>query len=79
MKTLDLHGRTVDEVDDLVDVFLRKESERGSARARIMTGKGKGLVQKRVIDYLKKARYPWQFDKTPDGHPNEGVLVIFLE
>ncbi|MCB0364407.1 MAG: Smr/MutS family protein [Bdellovibrionaceae bacterium] len=78
-KTLDLHGRTTDEVFDLVDAFLLKESQRGAHTARIMTGKGKGLVQKVVIDYLRKAHYHWSHERLADGRPNEGVLVIHLE
>lgn len=78
-RTLDLHGKQQDEVFDLVDRFLLKESGSGAAQAKIMTGKGKGLVQKQVIDYLKKANYPWSYERLGNGSPNEGVLVVYLQ
>ncbi len=78
-KVLDLHGRTRDEIDDLVDHFLFVESQKKTSQVAIMTGKGKGIVQKAVIDYLRKSHYPWTFDKLSNGKPNEGVLIIYLD
>jgi len=79
LPTLDLHGKQTSEVFDLLDVFLRKESEKGTARVRIMPGKGTGKVRDVTLDYLKKAHYPWQFEKLDNGSKNEGVLIVFLE
>lgn len=76
--TLDLHGATATEVDFKVDAFLLKASNSGKSRARIMTGKGKGIVQKLVIDYLKQANYMWKYEELSNGKKNEGVLVVFL-
>lgn len=78
-KVLDLHGRTSHEIFDLVDRFLLNEVRKGLPQTKIMTGKGTGLVQKEVIRYLKKAGYHWSFEKSGDGRPNEGVLVIYLD
>ncbi len=79
LPTLDLHGRTTAEVFDLLDEFLRRESDRGTSRVRIMPGKGTGKVREVALDYLKKAHYPWQFEKLDSGAKNEGVLIVFLE
>jgi len=75
--TLDIHGYRGDEVEDAVDKFLMKINELGLTRARIVTGKGTGTVQKIVKAYLKKAGYPFKYEKLDNGKENEGVLVIF--
>jgi dsDNA-specific endonuclease/ATPase MutS2 len=74
---LDLHGCRAEDVIDRVDRFLVKANNLGLERIRIMTGKGKGIVQKTVIDYLKLGGFPWQFEKN-GKNVNEGVLVVFL-
>jgi dsDNA-specific endonuclease/ATPase MutS2 len=76
---LDLHAFVVDDVIDAVDSFIMRVNGANLKRARIMTGKGTGKVQKAVIQYLKQAGYPWQYEKLSSGKTNEGVLVIFLE
>ncbi|HEY8272070.1 MAG TPA: Smr/MutS family protein [Pseudobdellovibrionaceae bacterium] len=76
---LDLHGFKSDEVEDAVDKFLVKVSNSSLKRARIMTGKGTGIVKNLTIRYLKQAGYNWVYEKLPNGKNNEGCLVIFLE
>jgi DNA-nicking Smr family endonuclease len=73
---LDLHGSRAEEVPDKVDKFLVESAKRGLNRVRIMTGKGKGIVQKEVIAYLKLGNYPWKFETTAKGETNEGVLIV---
>jgi DNA-nicking Smr family endonuclease len=75
---LDLHGCRADEVIDKVDRFLVRSMEAELSKVRIMTGKGKGIVQKEVIAYLKLGRYPWSYEKTSKGDTNEGVIVVHL-
>ncbi len=76
---LDLHGFKADEVEPALDRFLVQASNAKLKKARIMTGKGTGKVQSIVIKYLKIARYPWAYDKSPNGKPNEGCLVVFID
>lgn len=76
---LDLHGFTLEEVDDAVDRFLVQSNKRGVPRARIMTGKGTGAVQKAVAGYLKRAGYSFEHERLPGGKRNEGVLVVFMQ
>jgi DNA mismatch repair protein MutS2 len=76
---LDLHGCRAEEVVDRVDNFIMRATEANLPRVRIMTGKGKGIVQKEVIQYLKLGRYPHSFEKLSNGKPNEGVLIVNLE
>ena len=77
--TLDLHGYKQDEVADAVDGFIMSACRKGAKTVRIMPGKGKGIVKKEVMQYLKRAGYPWRYEKTPNGKNNEGVLVVFMD
>lgn len=77
--SIDLHGFKVDEVADEVDRFLMRLSTSNLKRAKIVTGKGSGAVQKATIDYLKKAGYHFGYEKSPNGKENTGVLILFLD
>ena len=79
LPTLDLHGRTTDEVYDALEAFIGREVARHSQRVRIMPGKGTGKIKAVVIEYLKQAHYPWQYETMANGNKNEGVLVVFLD
>ncbi|HVK61586.1 MAG TPA: Smr/MutS family protein [Bdellovibrionales bacterium] len=79
LPTLDLHGRTVDEIADLVDRFITKETARGSERIRIMTGRGTGKVKEATQKYLKLGGFPFELERTISGGRNEGVLIVFLD
>ncbi len=73
---LDLHGCRAEEIPDKVDKFLVGATKLGLSRVRIMTGKGKGIVQKEVIAYLKIGKFPWKFETTAQRVVNEGVLIV---
>lgn len=73
---LDLHGCRAEEIPDKVDRFIVQAQEGGLHRIRIMTGKGKGIVKKEVIAYLKLGKYPWKFETTAKRETNDGVLVV---
>lgn len=79
MKSIDLHGYKADEVFDALDTFLQKASQSGQNRVKIITGKGKGIVQKETEKYLKMAGYPFQKEKMDNGKINDGVLIVFVE
>lgn len=80
MKTLlDLHGYKAEDVETAVDAFIYKHHQANTSRVEIMTGKGSGKVQKVVIQYLKKAGYHWKYKELPNGKPNEGVIVVFMD
>jgi DNA-nicking Smr family endonuclease len=79
LKSIDLHGYKSDEVFDALDQFLLKASRTGQARVKIITGKGKGIVQKETEKYLKLAGYHFQKEKMDNGKINDGVLIVFVE
>jgi len=76
--TLDLHGKRTEEVLPLLDQFLNTVSRRGVKQARVMTGKGTGVVQSEVIRLLKQAHYPWKYERLSNGAENSGVLIVFV-
>jgi dsDNA-specific endonuclease/ATPase MutS2 len=73
---LDLHGCRAEEIPDKVDKFIVDAQNAGLPRVKIMTGKGKGIVQKEVIAYLKLGKYPWKFETNARKETNEGILVV---
>lgn len=75
---LDLHGCLAEEIPDKVDRFITDSQKSGLHRVRIMTGKGKGIVKKEVIAYLKLGKYTWNFETNAKRETNEGVLVISI-
>lgn len=75
--TLDLHGKTVEQVFDLVDQFITRNQNK--SRLRIMPGKGTGKVKDELVRYLKLGGYPWEFETNDNGSKNTGSLIIILE
>lgn len=72
---IDLHGCKAEEVFDLLDQFIRKYENQ--EQAVVIVGKGKGIVRKKVLEYLNMGHYPWSYEKVR-GFVNEGALVVDL-
>ncbi len=70
---LDLHGVTEAEVFDKVDQFIHKHSQNGLDQVKIMPGKGKGIVKKKLIEYLRLGNYPYKTE-----NENDGVFIVFI-
>ena len=75
--TLDLHGKKVDEVFDLVDQFLTRHQNK--SRVKIMPGKGTGKLKAELVKYLKLGGYPWEYEVLESGKKNTGCLVIIMD
>lgn len=73
--SLDLHGRQTDEVFDLIDRFVTKHDS--SRELLIIVGKGRGLVKKTAIEYLRRGGFPWRYE-TAHGKENQGALIVDL-
>lgn len=74
---LDLHGKRTDEVFDLVDRFVTKNSN--SAKILIMTGHGSGAIKKEVKKYLKIGGFDSVIYQDWAGKRNSGILEISLK
>lgn len=72
MPTLDLHGYVVADVVDAVDRFLVNCQKKGAHKARIITGRGTGVVRKAALDWLKRGGFPY-------SNENEGSFVVHLD
>ena len=76
--TLDLHGKRVDEVFDLMDRFLRREEERSSRCVRILHGKGSGKVREKALEYCQISGHSPKPDAGVGGAPNPGSFLLYL-
>ena len=72
---LDLHGKSEDELFDLLDYFIRKNKDQ--EEVLIIVGKGKGVIKSKTLKYLTMADYSWRYEKVK-GIDNEGALVVDL-
>ncbi len=75
--TLDLHGKRVEEVFDLVDQFITRYQNQ--PRLRIMPGKGTGKLKQELTRYLKMGGYPWEYETLESGKKNTGCFVVILD
>ena len=73
--TLDLHGKTREEVFPLLDSFIMKNQN--AETVLVIVGKGRGLVRQKTIEWLKSAQYPYRYEIT-QGVENPGALVVDL-
>ncbi len=72
---LDLHGFTLNGVEDKIDDFLMKHHDK--KLVKIMTGKGSGKIQTATKKYLKLGKYDFSFEII-NGKKNTGVLLVHL-
>lgn len=74
--SIDFHGRTADEIFDLLDHFIRKNKDQ--KQVIVIVGKGRGVVKNKVLEYLEMAHYSWSYEKVR-GQINKGALIIDLD
>lgn len=74
--SLDLHGRSKDEVFDLLDAFLREHESR--EQVLVIVGIGRGLIKKEALKYLEQIGLSWRHERDIRGLENPGALVIDL-
>lgn len=72
MPTLDLHGAAKNDVIDAVDRFLMKCQHQGAPKARLITGRGTGVVRGEALAWLKRGGYPYSKE-------NEGSFIIYFD
>jgi len=61
--SIDLHGQTLEQARRSVDKFLKESANRGLRKILIIHGKGSGILQTGIRDYL-------------EGHPLAGRRTI---
>lgn len=76
--TLDLHGARVDEVFDLLDRFLRREEEKGTACVRILHGRGTGKVKEKSLEYCRLTGHSPEEDRAESRFGNPGSFLLYL-
>lgn len=77
--TLDLHGMNSSDAYDAIEEFIYKHSQKGTAKVKIMPGKGTGTIKSEVVKYLKQAGYAWHYETLPNGKQNTGVLIVPMD
>jgi dsDNA-specific endonuclease/ATPase MutS2 len=73
---LDLHGKKVEEIFDLVDQFIMKHQNKD--KVKIMPGKGTGKIKSELTRYLKLGNYPWEFETLASGKKNTGCFIVHI-
>ena len=76
---LDLRGMTADEALALVDQFLDRASLSHMETARIIHGKGTGVLRNAVRTHLRSSRYVKSFRPGRYGEGEDGVTVVTLK
>lgn len=72
-RSLDLHGRTVDEAVEAVAAFLNEALLAGSAEVRIIHGRGGGRLEAAVHAQLKRIAAVRTYKVDP---ANSGVTIV---
>jgi DNA-nicking Smr family endonuclease len=76
--TLDLHTFHPGEVKELVPDYLQECRRRGILFVRIVHGKGKGMLRKKVRSVLKKLPYVIGFNTGDPGSGSWGATLVTL-
>jgi DNA-nicking Smr family endonuclease len=73
---IDLHGFFEREAIKAVSEFLKRAETKSFSRVRIITGKGKGVLQNGVRTWLGEKKYVFETAKITEG--GTGALIVNL-
>lgn len=73
---MDLHGFFEREAIEAVSEFLKRAEAKSFSRVRIITGKGKGVLQSGVRTWLQEQKYIFETAKINEG--GSGALIVNL-
>lgn len=76
---LDLHQRTVDEVENLLSKFLDEAAVAGRQRVKIIHGKGTGKLRREVVRLLKTHSIVSHFESAQPHDGSYGVTIAYLK
>jgi len=77
--SLDLHSHTKSQAYKAVDDFMHKAYINNCSTVKIITGKGKGVLQTQVPLWLNNYPYILSIVHAPQNHGGSGVLLIALK
>ena len=77
--SLDLRGKRVEEVKELMDSYLDQCALGNLKQVSIIHGFGTGAVRKAVQDYLKTSPYVKSYRYGGEGEGLNGVTVVYLK
>ena len=77
--TLDLHTFQPSEVEKLVPDYIISCIERGIYQVRIIHGKGKGILRRRVHSILSKLQEVSYFSLADDQGGGWGATIVYLK
>lgn len=77
--SLDLRGKRVEEVKDLIDQYLDQALLANLSQVTIIHGFGTGAVRKAVQDYLKNCSFVKKYRYGEEGEGLNGVTVVYLK
>lgn len=77
--TLDLHTFKPKDVPDLLTDYFAACIEKGIYSVRIVHGKGRGILKKRVHELLKKNQMVESFRPAPPGAGGWGATLVELK
>lgn len=73
---LDIRGMATDEAIPVLDLFLDNAIMARMSSARIIHGKGTGVLRKAVQEHLKRSRYVKTFRLGTFGEGEDGVTIV---
>ena len=73
---LDIRGMATDEAIPVLDLFLDNAVMARLHSARIIHGKGTGVLRKAVQDHLKRSRYVKKYRLGTYGEGEDGVTIV---
>ena len=77
--TLDLHTFKPSEAKDLVQEFLKECKKQGISNARIVHGKGVGILQRTVQSVLREIKDVQSFHLAGRNEGSWGATIVYLK
>jgi DNA mismatch repair protein MutS2 len=77
-KVIDLHDINPLHLNFELEKFLMHSYLEGDKKVKIITGKGEGVLSKRVIKILKNSKIIKRVETPLWGHGDEGAIAVWL-